>query len=404
MSDAYIYDALRTPRGRGLPGGALFEVKPIRLLVDCLEAMRRRLDLPQLPLETDDLIVGCALPTDDQGYNIARAALLQAGWETARGGIQINRFDASGLEAVNQAAARVATGWDDLILAGGLDSMSRVPYLTSNGPMVNDPQTIIDTHYIPQGVAADLVATLEHISREELDEFALRSHQRARTARDAGWFAPSLEHIRDRNGLIILDQDEWITGEVNREQLAAHEARYRELGSAGFDIMAMHRFPLVEYIDHRHTVGNSAQATDGAALALIGSEQKGKQFGLRPRAKVRSAALATVDAAVLGGGAVAAQMALEKAGLKEADVDLWEFNESFAANCISFQRTLAIPDDKFNVLGGSIALGHPLGATGLMLVCHVLDELERRDQTFGLLTINSGAGLAVATLLERVAP
>lgn len=402
MSKAYIFDALRSPRAQGQPGGALYEVKPVQLLSDCLRALHRRSGVESLPLEVDDLIVGCNTPAGDQGYNIARAGLLHAGWRLARGGMQVNRFNTSSLEAINLAAARIEAGYDELIIAGGLECMSRVPTYLNSGPMMNDPETVINSHYIPQGVAADLVATIRAISRSELDAFALRSHQLAASARDAGHFDASLEAIYDDNGLLILGQDSLPEPELTAAQLAELPTRFSEMGLAGFDGMALHRFPLVSRIDHLHTGGNTSPAADGAAVCLLGTRERGEDLGLSARARIRAVAMATVDATLLTGGETAAKLALDKAKLQVEDVHLWEFNESFAAPALCFQRSLQLAEDQFNVLGGSIALGEPLGAVGGMMLCHLLDELERRDQQFGCLTIDAGSGLAMSTIIERL--
>ncbi|MEM9837077.1 MAG: acetyl-CoA C-acyltransferase [Bacteroidota bacterium] len=398
---AYIFDAIRSPRARGVAGGELYEVKPVSLLSDILQALAARSGVDQFPLEVDDLIIGCNTPAGDQGYNIARAALLHAGWTMSRGGLQINRFNTSALEALNNAAARIIAGFDDLIIAGGLECMSRVPTYLNSGPMMNDPESVINSHYIPQGVAADLVATIEGISRQELDAFALRSHQKAVAAMNAGKFTPAMEVITDPSGLVILDRDVLPNDALTAEELGALPSRFAEMGVAGFDGMALHRFPLVAQIDHYHSSGNTSAPADGTAIALIGSLERGKELGLSPKAKIRSAAMATVDATLLTGGVAAADIALKKAGLTRKDVDLWEFNESFAAPSIRFQRELELPDDIFNVNGGSIALGEPLGAVGGMMLCNLLNELARRDKTIGILTIDAGSGLALSTVIER---
>lgn len=399
---AYIYDAIRSPRARGVAGAELYEVKPVSLLSDCLQAMRDRSGVENFPLEVDDLIIGCNTPAGDQGYNIARAALLHTGWTMARGGLQINRFNTSALEAINNAAARIIAGFDDMIIAGGLECMSRVPTYLNSGPMMNDPESVINSHYIPQGVAADLVATIEGITRDELDAFAIRSHQRAAAAAMTGKFSESMVTIRDQSGLIILDHDVLPKPAITAEELARLKPRFAEMGVAGFDGMALHRFPLVAKINHLHSIGNTSPSADGTAICLIGNLERGKQMGLKPRARIRSAAMAIVDATLLTGGVAAADLALKKAGLQRKDVDLWEFNESFAAPAIRFQRELNLDDNIFNVNGGAIAFGEPLGAVGGMMLCSLLSELESRDQHIGILTIDAGSGLALSTVIERV--
>lgn len=401
-TEAFIYDALRSPRGRGVPPAHLYEVKPIELLAQCLTAFQRRSGREDLPTEVDDLIIGCNTPAGDQGYNIARAALLYAGWGQARGGLQINRFNTSGLEAINLAAARINAGYGAVILAGGLEVMSRVPTYLNSGPMMNDPATVINSHYIPQGVAADLVASTHGLTQAVLDAYALRSHAKAVAAKEAGYFAPSLEPIMDQNGLTILAEDALPNPELTAEQLAALPPRFAEMGLAGFDEMALHRFPLVDHVGHDHTTGNTSAPADGCALCLLGNRTAGERLGLRARARIRAVAMSAVDATLLTGGVNASDLVLKQAGLARGDVDLWEFNESFAAPSIRFQQRLDIAEDRFNVLGGSIALGEPLGAVGGMMLCQILDELERRDLTIGSLTIDAGAGLAVSTIIERL--
>ncbi|OAV42710.1 acetyl-CoA C-acyltransferase [Lewinella sp. 4G2] len=399
---AYIYDALRSPRGRAHGTHDLYEVKPIDLLSQCLRAFQRRTGLDDLPASIDDLIIGVNTPAGDQGYNIARAALLNAGWANARGGLQINRFNTSGLEAINLAAARINAGYGKVMIAGGIECMSRVPTYLNGGPMMNDPSTVINSHYIPQGVAADLVASRHGLSREDLDAYAIESHQKAAAAAEAGHFAKSIETITDANGMVILDHDSNIQPAISKEDLEGLSPRFAEMGLAGFDEMALHRFPLVDHVDHLHTTGNTSKAADGCALALLGDMAFGERLGIAPRARIRAVAMSAVDATLLSGGVNASDLALEQAGLEYGDIDLWEFNESFAAPAIRFREDLKIDPDRFNVLGGAIALGEPLGAVGGMMLCHLLTELERQDLTIGSLTIDAGAGLAVSTIIERV--
>ena len=401
-TEAFIYDALRSPRGRAAHPAGLYEVKPIELLAQCLAAFQRRSGREDLPTEIDDLVIGCNTPAGDQGYNIARAALLYAGWGRARGGLQINRFNTSGLEAINLAAARITAGYGETIIAGGIEVMSRVPTYLNSGPMMNDPATVINSHYIPQGVAADLVASTHGLRREDLDAYALRSHAKAVAAQEAGYFAPSLEPVTDQNGLVLLEKDAIPNAELDAEQLADLPPRFAEMGLAGFDEMALHRFPLVDHVDHRHSAGNTSPAADGCALCLLGNRAAGDRLGLKPRARIRAVAMSAVDATLLTGGVNASDLVLKQAGLTKENVDLWEFNESFAAPSIRFRQRLGIDEERFNVLGGSIALGEPLGAVGGMMLCQILDELERRDLTIGSLTIDAGAGLAVSTIIERL--
>lgn len=400
MPTAYLYDAIRTPRGRGDTSGSLYEVKPISLLAKTIRAIGTRNGLS--PAQVDDLIIGCATPTADQGFNIARSGLLRAGWDAARGGLQVNRFCTSGLEAINLAAARIAAGFDELILAGGLESMSRIPMGSDGGPLMYDPQTIVRSHFIPQGVAADLIATLYGYAREQLDEYALRSYERAAKALSDGRFENTLIPILDGNDLLILGEDETVHSAVDTDTLAMLTPAFAETGRDGFDRMALHRYPTVERIEHVHTAGNSCGYADGASLVLVGSEAVGKALDRPPRAAIRAVGMSTVDATImLTGGPAAATAALKKAGLEPKDIDLWEYNETFAAAAVHFQQTLNIPADRLNVNGGAIAYGHPLGATGSMLLTTLLAELEQRDLRYGLVAMSAGTGIAVATLLER---
>ncbi len=401
MKDVFIYDALRTPRAHGKARGALYEVKPVHLLEVALRALQRRHQFQST--DVDDLIIGCVTPIGDQGFNIARTALLEAGMSAANGGMQINRYCTSGLEAVNLAAAKIAAGWEEFSIAGGTESMSRVPIGSDGGPLLNDPGVFMTQNYLPQGVAADLIATMEGFQREELDAYAVQSHQRAAAAQAAGYFQSSIIPICDANGLPILKQDETIRPNTDLEQLARLKPSFARLGDQGFAAMALHRYPEVEKVAYLHTPGNSCSLADGAALVLLGNKEKGKALGLQPRARILSCATVSVDPTImLTGPSLAAEKALKISKLKAKDIDLWECNEAFAAVVLKFQRDLNLPDDQLNVNGGAIALGHPLGATGAMLLGTILDELERRDLQTGLVTLCAGAGLAVATIIQRV--
>lgn len=401
MSEAYIYDALRTPRGKGKSRGALYEVKPVDLLSATLDALQTR--HPINPGQLDDTIIGCVTPIDDQGYNIGQAALLNSGWETSGGSMQINRYCASGLEAVNLAAMKVRSGWGHLVLAGGIESMSRIPMGSDGGALLFDPEVMSKAHYLPQGVAADLISTLEGFSRDMLDEYAYQSQQRARHAMDEGYFAKSLVPIYDKCGLLILDRDEAVRPEMTREKLSQLPPAFKQLGQMGFDAMALERYPVLENIKHHHTAGSSSGIVDGAALVLVGSEEGGTKAGLKPRACIKAVATVSVDPTLmLTGPAPAAQKALRLAGMEAGDIDLWECNEAFAAVVLKFQRTLKIPDSKLNVNGGAIAMGHPLGATGAMLLGTLLDELERQDKQTGCVTLCAGGGMGIATIIERL--
>lgn len=401
MTEAYIYDALRTPRGKGKPGGALYEVRPIQLLQSVLQALQKRTQLNTALV--DDVLIGCVSPVDDQGYNLAKAAILFAGWEYSAGGMQINRFCASGLEAVNLAATKVRSGWDECIVAGGVESMSRVPMGSDMGPLLYDPEVIHAVKYIPQGIAADLIATREAFSREELDHYALQSHQRAQRAWEQGCFTDSIVPIYDQNGLLILERDEYLHEHTTLDALAALPPSFQDYGGWGFDHMARTKFPEVAHIAHVHTAGNSSGIVDGAALVLIGTEATGKKAGLTPRARIRAAANVSVDPTLMLTGAVpAAEKALARAGLRPKDIDLWECNEAFASVVLHFQQHFDLADDILNVHGGAIALGHPLGATGAMLLGKLLTELERRELKTGLISLCVGGGMGVATIIERV--
>jgi acetyl-CoA C-acetyltransferase len=401
MSEAYIYDALRTPRGKGKSSGALYEVKPVDLLSATLKALQDR--HPVEPEQLDDTIIGCVTPIDDQGYNIAQAALLHNGWEGSGGSMQINRYCASGLEAVNLAAMKIRSGWGHLVLAGGIESMSRTPMGSDGGALLFDTEVMSRAHYLPQGIAADLIATLEGFSRAILDEYAYQSQQRARHAIEEGYFSKSLIPIYDKNGLLILDHDEAVRPDVNLEKLGQLLPAFETLGQMGFDAMALERFPVLDAVRHCHTAGNSSGIVDGAALVLVGSEEAGKAAGLKPRARIKAAATVSVDPTLmLTGPAPAARKALKLAGKSVKDIDLWECNEAFAAVVLKFQQELKIPDSKLNVNGGAIAMGHPLGATGAMLLGTLLDELERQDKQTGCVPLCAGGGIGIATIIERL--
>ncbi|ATE56610.1 acetyl-CoA C-acetyltransferase [Actinosynnema pretiosum] len=400
MTDALIFDAVRTPRGRG-KRGSLHSVKPISLVSGVLSALAARNDLDTSAV--DDVLLGVVSPVGEQGGDIARTAVLAAGWDVRPAGVQLNRFCASGLEAVNLAAAKVASGFEDLVVAGGVESMSRVPMGSDGGAWMADPETSAATRFVPQGVSADLIATLEGFSREDVDAFAVRSHQRAVLARDKGWFERSLVPVVDRNGTVVLDHDEAIRPETSLEGLAGLKPSFQFHGDLGYDLVAIDRYPQVERISHVHTPGNSSQIVDGAAAVLLGSERVGRELGLTPRARVLAASVVGTEPTImLTGPAPAARKALDRAGLTVEDIDLFEVNEAFSSVVLRFQRELGVPDEKVNVNGGAIALGHPLGATGAMILGTLLDELERRDLRRGLATLCVGGGMGIATIIERV--
>ena len=401
MAEAFVYDAIRTPRGRGKSSGSLHEVKPVRLLTGLMHEMQRRHDLDTSQVE--DVVVGCVTPVGDQGAVIPKTAALAAGWDLKVSGVQVNRFCASGLEAVNLAAQKVRSGWEDLVVAGGVESMSRVPMGSDGGAWALDPETNMATHFIPQGLGADLIATLDGFSRDMVDEFGMRSHQKAAAAQRAGHFERSVVPVRDDLGIAILERDETIRPDTSLEGLGQLKPSFGKVGAMGFDAVALRKYPQVARIDHVHHAGNSSGIVDGAALTLIGSEEAGKRLGLAPRARIVSAALTGTDPTIMLTGPVpATRKALQKAGLGIDDIDLFEVNEAFAAVVMRFMRELGVPDEKVNVNGGAIAMGHPLGATGAMLLGTLIDELERRQLRRGLITLCVGGGMGIATIVERL--
>ncbi len=399
--DAYIYDAIRTPRGKGKRSGSLYEVRPIDLLSRILSAMQTRNNLDTS--QVNDVIIGCVTPTADQGANIGKAALMYAGWSDEVPGMQINRFCASGLDAINLGAMKIRSGWEEVIVAGGVESMSRVPMESDGGALIYDSEIHTKVGYIPQGIAADLIATKEGYTREQLDAYALQSQQRAAHAWDNLYFKDSIIRIYDRNGLLILDQDEYLRPNTSLETLATLPSAFQKLGDSGFDQMAMTKYPTVEKMQHLHTAGNSSGIVDGASLVLLANEKKGKALGLKARAKIVAASTVSSEPTIMLQGQIpAAKKALKMAGMTTKDIDLWEMNEAFAAPVLKFQQALDIDNDCLNVNGGAIAMGHPLGATGAMLLGTLLDELERRDLSTGLVTLCVGGGMGVATIIERV--
>jgi acetyl-CoA C-acetyltransferase len=403
VTEAFVYDAIRTPRGRGKQSGSLYEVKPISLVTGLIDAVLQR--NPQLdPVGIEDIVLGVVSPIGDQGSDIARTAAVAAGLPDTTAGVQLNRFCASGLEAVNQAAQRVRSGWEDLILAGGVESMSRVPMASDGGAWAMDPETALTTDFVPQGVSADLIATIEGWGREDVDAYAVESQNRAAKAIANGYFTRSIVPVRDRNGLTILDHDECVRPGTTVESLAGLKPSFAQMGDlAGFDSVALEKYHWVERINHVHHAGNSSGIVDGAALVLIGSEAAGAAHGLVPRARIVATGVSGAEPTImLTGPAPAAYKALGKAGLSVSDIDLWEMNEAFAAVVLRFMRDMSISADIVNVNGGAIAMGHPLGATGAMLLGMLVDELERRDQRYGLATLCVGGGMGVATVVERL--
>ncbi|MFD7836329.1 acetyl-CoA C-acetyltransferase [Streptomyces sp. NPDC059761] len=402
-TEAYVYDAIRTPRGRGKANGALHGTKPIDLVVGLINALRER--NPGLdPATIDDIVLGVVGPVGDQGSDIARIAAIAAGLPDTVAGVQENRFCASGLEAVNMAAAKVRSGWEDLVLAGGVESMSRVPMASDGGAWFNDPMTNWDTGFVPQGIGADLIATIEGFSRRDVDEYAALSQERAATSIKEGRFAKSVVPVTDRNGLVVLDQEEFVRPGTTADSLAKLKPSFADIGDlGGFDAVALQKYHWIEKIDHVHHAGNSSGIVDGASLVAIGTREAGERNGLAPRARIVSAAVSGSEPTImLTGPAPATRKALAKAGLTIDDIDLIEMNEAFAGVVLRFVKDMGITLDKVNVNGGSIALGHPLGATGAMLLGTVIDELERQDKRYGLVTLCVGGGMGVATIVERL--
>ena len=401
MSEAFLFDAVRTPRGKGKKDGSLHEVKPIDLLAGVLTHLQQRNGFDTAAV--DDVVMGVVSPIGEQGSVIAKVAALKAGWDWRCSGVQLNRFCASGLEAVNMAAMKVKSGWEDLVVAGGVESMSRVPIGSDGGAWAQDPQTNSDTLFVPQGIGADLIATLEGFRREDVDAFALESQKRAATARAAGYFKGSVVPVTDFLGQTILEEDEFIKPHTTLEGLAALKPAFEQLGGMGFDAVALQRYPQVERIHHVHHAGNSSGIVDGATAVLIGSEAAGKTHGLTPRARIVSVALSGADPTImLTGPMPAARKALAKAGLTIDQIDLFEVNEAFAAVPMKFMKELGVPHEKVNVNGGAIAMGHPLGATGAMILGTLVDELHRRQLRYGLATLCVGGGMGIATVIERV--
>lgn len=400
-NEALIFDAIRTPRGRGKASGALHEVKPVTLLTGLLNELQER---NQFATEAvDDVVMGCVTAVGDQGAVIAKTAALAAGWNDDVAGLVLNRFCASGLEAVNTAAMKVRSGWENLVVAGGVESMSRIPMGSDGGAWAMDPETNFKTGFMPQGIGADLIATLDGYSRSDVDHFAVESHKRAAAAWQRRAFDKSVVPVLDRNGLTVLDHDELIRADSSVDTLAGLKASFQMMGEMGFDGVARKRYPQVEAINHVHSPGNSSGIVDGAAAVLIGSEQAGQRFGMKARARVVATAVVGTDPTImLTGPAPAARKALAVAGMDVSDIDLFEVNEAFASVVMRFMNEMKVSHDIVNVNGGAIAMGHPLGATGAMILGTLLDELEARDLKTGLATLCVGGGMGIATIIERI--
>jgi acetyl-CoA C-acetyltransferase len=403
MTEAFIYEAIRTPRGRGKANGSLHGVKPVSLVTGLIDEMRTRhpdLDTNQV----DDLILGCLTPLGDQGANIAKTAAIAAGLPDTVAGMQINRYCSSGLEAINIAAAKVRSGWDQMLFAGGVESMSRVPMGSDGGPWAMDPETAYNTYFVPQGISADLIATIEGFSRDDVDAYATRSQERAAAAWSSGRFAKSIVPVKDINGVTILDHDEFMRPDTTVESLSKLNPSFAAMGDmGGFDAVALQKYHWVERIDHVHTPGNSSGIVDGAALTLVGSEAAGKAAGLTPRARVVATAVTGADPTImLTGPTPATHKVLAAAGLKPSDIDVWELNEAFASVVMKWMKDFNLDIEQVNVNGGAIAMGHPIGATGAMITGTVMDELERSGGRYGLVTLCIGGGMGIATIIERV--
>ncbi len=402
MTEAFIYDAVRTPRGKGRSSGALHEVTPMRLATTALEAVRDRNNLDTSLV--DDVVLGCVMPVGEQGADIARVAVIQSGYAETTAGVQINRFCASGLEACNMAAAQVMSGQSQMAIGGGVESMSRVPMGSDGGAWATDPAVALPTYFVPQGISADLIATKYGFSRDDVDSYAVESQKRAKRSWDEGRFKKSIIPVKDINGLTILDRDEHMRPDTTMQSLASLDPSFTVMGEQfGFDSVATQRYPEVERIEHVHHAGNSSGIVDGAAAVLFGNKEAGIRTGLKPRARIRSfASIGSEPTIMLTGPSFAAEKALKIAGMKPSDIDLWELNEAFASVVLRFMQALNIPHDKINVNGGAIALGHPLGATGAMILGTMVDELERSGKSTALVTLCVGAGMGTATIIERV--
>lgn len=398
---AYIYDALRTPRGKGKKDGALHQASPIWLTRTLLKEMQQRYHLDTSLV--DDIVLGCVTPVGEQGSDIARIAALDAGWDQRVAGVTLSRYCASGLESINLAAAKVMSGMEEMVVAGGVESMSRVPMGSDGGAWYMDPRVNDATGFVPQGVGADTIATLKGFSRSDVDEFATESHRRAAAAWEKGYFDKSVVPVKDINGLLLLDKDETIRPNTDVTTLAKLNPSFAMPGQMGFDSVILDKYTTIEKVNHVHHAGNSSGIVDGAAICLIGSAAAGDKAGLKPRAKITMAAVIGSEPSImLTGPTPACKKALDKAGMQAFDIDLWEINEAFAAVPMNTASDFGISLDKVNVNGGAIAMGHPLGATGAMLMTTVLDELERCDLKTAMVTLCVGGGMGIATIIERV--
>ena len=401
MTEAYIFDAVRTPRGKGRKDGSLHEITPIQLATQQLEAIRDRTGIDTSFV--DDVALGCVAPVGEQGSDIARVAAINAGYAETTAGFQVNRFCASGLEAVNIAAAKVMTGEADMAIGGGVESMSRVPMGSDGGAWPMDPSVAFHSYFVPQGISADLIATIYGHSRDDVDAYAVESQRRAKASWDDNRFSKSIVPVKDVIGMNVLDHDEFMRPETSMQSLGALKPSFVDMGNFGFDNVAIQKYPEIEKINHVHHAGNSSGIVDGAAAVLVGSKEMGEKFGLTPRARIRSmASVGSEPTIMLTGPSFAAEKALKRAGMSKSDIDVWELNEAFASVVLRFMEALDIDHSDINVNGGAIAMGHPLGATGAMILGTVLDELERSGKSTALATLCIGAGMGTATIIERV--
>ena len=401
MIEAYIFDAVRTPRGKGKKDGSLHQATPVWLLRTLLQGLQQRHHLDTSLV--DDVILGCVTPVGEQGADIARTAVLDAGWAESVAGVTLSRFCASGLEAINMATAKIRAGLDDMVVAGGVESMSRWPMGSDGGAWVMDPRINSGTAFVPQGISADLIATLEGFSRADLDAFAAESHRRAAAAQAEGRFDKSVIPVRDINGMLMLGRDETVRPGTSVESLAKLMPSFEMMGTMGFDATALDKYTTIEKVIHAHHAGNSSGIVDGAALVLLGSKEAGLKAGLKPRARVlMTAECGSEPTIMLTGPTPACQKALNKLGMTPGDIDLWEINEAFATVPMKTAKDLGVSLDRVNVNGGSIAMGHPLGATGAIILGTALDELERTGKSTALATLCIGAGMGIATIIERV--
>lgn len=403
MAEAYIYDCVRTPRGKGKPNGSLHEIPPIELATQVLEAVRDRNDLDTSYV--DDIVMGCVSPVGEQGADIARVAAINADYAETAAGVQINRFCASGLEASNMAAAKVMSGEADLAIGSGVESMSRVPMGSDGGAWAMDPSVAFQAYFAPQGIGADMIATKWGFSRDDVDAYAVESHKRAAKSWEEGRFAKSIVPVKDVMGATLLAHDETVRPTTDMQALGGLNASFAAIGEGmpGFDAVGILKYPELEKINHVHHAGNSSGIVDGAAAVLFGSKEMGEKLGLKPRARIKSmASIGSEPTIMLTGPSYAAEKALRKAGMEVGDVDLYELNEAFASVVLRFMQALDVPHDKMNVNGGAIAMGHPLGATGAMILGTMVDELERSDKETALVTLCIGAGMGTATIIERV--